>query len=189
MQYACRRCSNFIFILDLTPGFNGFSKDNCKTRREIFKFCDLVRLVQEVLRYHWRDPNIEMSVIYIHMHKFNRGLYWCSYDKVLCEVEIRDIDHYIYIFVKALPKILQISLPLNIEGANTHQKIVHIGLGVFRERWKRNTFNLNVHWLFLEPGLDMEALTTLLPTAISVLIASKQTTSYINRNPLCPKKQ
>ena len=30
----CRRCSNYIFILDLPSGFNGLSKDNCKTRRE-----------------------------------------------------------------------------------------------------------------------------------------------------------
>ena len=46
-----RRCSNYILILDLTPGFNGLSKNNCKTRLETFKFWDLVRLIQEVLRY------------------------------------------------------------------------------------------------------------------------------------------
>ena len=34
---ACRHCSNYIFILDLTPGFNGLNKDNCKTKRETFK--------------------------------------------------------------------------------------------------------------------------------------------------------
>ena len=34
-----------IFILDLTPGFIALGKDNCKTRRETFKFGDLVRLV------------------------------------------------------------------------------------------------------------------------------------------------
>ena len=39
---------NYIFILDLTPGFNGLSKDNCKTRQEKFKFWGLVRLVLEV---------------------------------------------------------------------------------------------------------------------------------------------
>ena len=27
----CRRCSNYIFILDLTPGFNGLGKYNCET--------------------------------------------------------------------------------------------------------------------------------------------------------------
>ena len=31
---ACWRCSNYIFILDLTPGFIGLGKDNCKTRRQ-----------------------------------------------------------------------------------------------------------------------------------------------------------
>ena len=30
---ACQHCSNYIFILDLTPGFNGLGKDNCKTRQ------------------------------------------------------------------------------------------------------------------------------------------------------------
>ena len=40
-----------IFVLDLTPVFNGLSKDNCKTRREKFKFRDLVRLILELLRY------------------------------------------------------------------------------------------------------------------------------------------
>ena len=31
-------------ILHLTLGFNILRKDNCKPRRETFKFCDLVRL-------------------------------------------------------------------------------------------------------------------------------------------------
>ena len=41
---ACRRCSNYIFIRDWTPGFSGLDKDSRKTRRETFKFwywCDL----------------------------------------------------------------------------------------------------------------------------------------------------
>ena len=33
---AYRLCSNYIFILDLTPGFNGLGKNKYKTRREIF---------------------------------------------------------------------------------------------------------------------------------------------------------
>ena len=48
---ACRRCSNYIFILYLTPGFNRLGKDKCKTRRESFKFLDLVRFILENLRY------------------------------------------------------------------------------------------------------------------------------------------
>ena len=31
---TCRRCSNYIFFLDLTPSFNGLDKDNYKTRQE-----------------------------------------------------------------------------------------------------------------------------------------------------------
>ena len=38
---ACRRRSNHIFILDLTPGLNGLGKENCKTRWETDKFRDL----------------------------------------------------------------------------------------------------------------------------------------------------
>ena len=41
----------FIFIHDLTPGYNGLGKYNCnmcKTRWESFKFCDLVWLILEI---------------------------------------------------------------------------------------------------------------------------------------------
>ena len=37
-----------IFILDLTPGFNGLRKDNCKMSRGIFKFWHLVCLILEI---------------------------------------------------------------------------------------------------------------------------------------------
>ena len=46
---ACRRCSNYIFILDLTPGFNSLGRDNCKMRRLSFKLWDSVRLILEIL--------------------------------------------------------------------------------------------------------------------------------------------
>ena len=39
-----------IFILDLTPGFSGIGRDNCKTRWESFEFCDLVQLILEILQ-------------------------------------------------------------------------------------------------------------------------------------------
>ena len=45
-----RRCSNYILNLDFTPGFNALGKDNCKTRRETFKFWDLVRIALEARR-------------------------------------------------------------------------------------------------------------------------------------------
>ena len=32
------RQSNYILILDLTPGFNGLDRENCKTRRESYLF-------------------------------------------------------------------------------------------------------------------------------------------------------
>ena len=47
----CRRCSNYIFTINLTPGFNIMGKDNCKTRPEIFMFGDCVRLILENWRY------------------------------------------------------------------------------------------------------------------------------------------
>ena len=37
----------YIFILALTPGFNGLGKDNCEMRWETFKFWDLGRLILE----------------------------------------------------------------------------------------------------------------------------------------------
>ena len=46
-----RRCSNYIFILDLTPGFNELGKDNYNRRRETFKCWDLVRLILEVRQH------------------------------------------------------------------------------------------------------------------------------------------
>ena len=48
---TCRRCSNYIFILDLTHGFNMMHRDNCTTRREAFKFGDLVWLILEIWWY------------------------------------------------------------------------------------------------------------------------------------------
>ena len=45
MQYRhvsniSRRCSNYIFMKDLTPGFNWLSKDNGNMRREAFQVWD-----------------------------------------------------------------------------------------------------------------------------------------------------
>ena len=48
---ACRRCSNNIFILDLTPCFNELGRDNSKTIQESCKFWDKLRLILEILRY------------------------------------------------------------------------------------------------------------------------------------------
>ena len=51
---AYRRYSNFILILDWTPGVNGFGqklgKDNSKTRQGTLKLWHLVRFILEVWR-------------------------------------------------------------------------------------------------------------------------------------------
>ena len=47
------RCSNYIFILDLTRGFNGLGKDNCKMRRESMNLLDLLCLILEVWGYQY----------------------------------------------------------------------------------------------------------------------------------------
>ena len=82
--------SNYIFILDLTPDFNGLGKDNCKMRRDSFKFWDLVHLilrdftVSKILfkspRHQWvkhpaelslpSTPVIGTAVIHSHVKKF-----------------------------------------------------------------------------------------------------------------------
>ena len=41
-RIACRRCSNYIFILGRTHGFNGLDKDNWRTRRDSLTFWVLV---------------------------------------------------------------------------------------------------------------------------------------------------
>ena len=75
----CWRCSNYIFILDLTPGLKGLGKDDFKTRWESFKFWDLVRLILEILRYiqigqtdpmHWK---CSFRCHLYHDHKFSQA--------------------------------------------------------------------------------------------------------------------
>ena len=41
----CRRCSNYIFIIDLAPGLHGLGKDKYNARRETFMFWELVCLI------------------------------------------------------------------------------------------------------------------------------------------------
>ena len=45
------RCFNYISIFDLTLDFNRLHKDNCKTRRETFKFYDLEQFISEIWWY------------------------------------------------------------------------------------------------------------------------------------------
>ena len=44
---VCLRLSNYIYILDLTHGFNGLGRDNCKLKRPTFKYSGLVRIILE----------------------------------------------------------------------------------------------------------------------------------------------
>ena len=60
---ACRRCSNYIFILELTPGFRGLGKYNFKTKQETNKFCDLVQLILQVWRHI--DSSRLLNAIYL----------------------------------------------------------------------------------------------------------------------------
>ena len=66
---ACRHCSNYIFILDLTPGFNILHKDNCKMRRETFKFGYLVCFIIDT----WRKCPIQIK--WLARHEVSSKLY------------------------------------------------------------------------------------------------------------------
>ena len=65
---ACRRCSNYIFILNFTPGFNGLGKDNYKMRRETFKLWDLVHLILETFRYSTHGIARPSAAMFFTMH-------------------------------------------------------------------------------------------------------------------------
>ena len=64
---ACRRCSNYIFILDLTSVFKWFGNDSRKTVRESFKCWDLVRLILET----WRCVLLTALNLYHRMIRFS----------------------------------------------------------------------------------------------------------------------
>ena len=64
-RIACRHCSNYIFILNLTPGFNGLSEDNCTRIQETFKLWDLVWLILEVLRYLQNSKDTQWVLLHI----------------------------------------------------------------------------------------------------------------------------
>ena len=64
---------NYISILDLTPGLNGLRKDNCKTRRETFKFSDFVWLYKDLTvtsttRIFSTDINQHVTYSYHHLN-------------------------------------------------------------------------------------------------------------------------
>ena len=65
-------------ILHLTLGFNILRKDNCKPRRETFKFWNLVRLILEILRYDNRDTPKAGMPSSSHCWCYHRGTLSCS---------------------------------------------------------------------------------------------------------------
>ena len=88
LDIADRQCSNYIFILNLTPGFNGLSEENCTRIQEKFKLWDLVRLILEVLRYMLSPvsmplpavSHIASNIFYIIWLRYNnQGIltHWC----------------------------------------------------------------------------------------------------------------
>ena len=78
-------CSNYIFILDLTYGLNIMNTGNCKTRREAFKFWDLVCLILEI----WQ---------YIGMHYNNTQVYFVQTKSCLAgKNKIGNLDSYFVI--------------------------------------------------------------------------------------------
>ena len=75
---ACRRCSNYISILDLTLGFIGLGKYNCKTRRETFIFGDLLRPILEILPFSliWALVVLAALALFIYINIENLRTYY-----------------------------------------------------------------------------------------------------------------
>ena len=103
---ACRRCSNYIFILNSIPGFNGLGKDNNKMRRKAFKFWVLVRLILETLRYisvtwGWADLLGATEPIHAsHVRTITRPVLCFCRDRLLSIAEhgLRQWDNLLHIF-------------------------------------------------------------------------------------------
>ena len=51
LYHQIRCLPYYVTYIDLTPSFSGLGKHNCKTRRDTYKFGDLVHLILETLRY------------------------------------------------------------------------------------------------------------------------------------------
>ena len=98
----CRRYPNYIFILDLTPGFNGLDKDNCKMRWETFKVWESVRLILEIWRYE------SLTVPSHHpLWCVPKSMWWIKAQGQLCKLyhsyySMITLDHLIVSCVHAL---------------------------------------------------------------------------------------
>ena len=151
---ACRRCSNYIFILDLTPGFNGLGKDNCKTRRESFTFWSLLRLIFEILRY--------ISIFYVYARIYIPIKHHCQ------QIPIWYNSHYITSWGAAMAVIYSMHMYYvypsyvrdGINGSNNTFLSQEIGLPYVRNwkierKIKQILPEINVHvsytcnWIFI----------------------------------------
>ena len=100
---AYRRYSNYIFTLDLTPGFNGLGKDNCKMIRETFKFWDLMSLLLQVWRYllisaAYKRPSCEYSfIITTQIIPWPREIHACRCNEYAAIIDISSIVQYVVI--------------------------------------------------------------------------------------------
>ena len=80
---TCRHCSNYIFILDSTPGFNESGKDNFKTRWKTFMFWDSMRLILAVWQYFlstvsvWIKTYVVDKYIYLSDRMLYLSGFWC----------------------------------------------------------------------------------------------------------------
>ena len=113
---ACRRCSIYIVILFLTPGFNRMGKDKCKTRWESFKFWDLVHLILEILKYVWGICTLRLRQ---DGHHFADDIFKCIF---LNENNFISIE----ISLKYIPKgpIINIYTSIGSDNADTAKLLV-----------------------------------------------------------------
>ena len=88
---ACRRCSNYIFILHLSPGFNMLHKDNCKPIREAFQFLDLVSYIRDFTVYWFPVTQIPQYTIPIS----NSAPLCVLWDICLIHCGICETHHYV----------------------------------------------------------------------------------------------
>ena len=76
---ACRRCSNYIFILYLMPGFSGLGKDNCKKHLSFGIWCDL---------YERFDREFSSIFIYILIRVLRVHIYYVFYTMYLPRLDL-----------------------------------------------------------------------------------------------------
>ena len=118
----CRWNVDQIFILYLTPGFNRLGKDECKTRRESFKFWDLVCLILEILWYLAED-----------LLTFNGTLY----QQPSWEPFLYKMPSYQYIPLKSDGHLIFIN-------GNAHAW--NNSLNIEREPWRPSQYKDNLSW-------------------------------------------